>query len=183
MFEMIPLVLQGVEGLVLNLPTRPPATHDCEDVHLGDGEIGDPTEVLGLALSDLPVLDKVHQYVRIGLVQGYLIDKGKAVNLRPSDTIPTSTTFASADSGGSLVGDQVRWTDKMVDVDGSLMMHFTVRVDSLLPNGALITNDNYGVKCIQMPAPVMGTAITTTVTIKGWQIYLPVVVRNHTPGG
>ena len=64
-FELILLVLQGVEGLVLDLPTRPPSPHDREHGQLGAGEISDPGKVLGLVLSDLPVLNKAHQYVRI----------------------------------------------------------------------------------------------------------------------
>ena len=35
MFEVIPLVFQGVEGLVLNFPTSPGATHEVVNIVLG----------------------------------------------------------------------------------------------------------------------------------------------------
>ena len=55
--EMIALILQGIEGLILDFPACPSSAHDREDVQLGNGAVRDPTEVLGFVLSDFPILD------------------------------------------------------------------------------------------------------------------------------
>jgi uncharacterized repeat protein (TIGR01451 family) len=83
-----------------------------------------------------------------------------ATDVTITDTVPASTTFFSADSGGSLVGDQVQWTGKMVSATGSLTVTFVVQVNGP-PDGPPIINWSYGAKCAQVPTPVMGPAVTT----------------------
>ena len=48
MIEVIALVLQGIEGLILNLPSGAGATHKMKDIFFGDGQIGNPGEMLRL---------------------------------------------------------------------------------------------------------------------------------------
>jgi len=83
-----------------------------------------------------------------------------ATDVTITDTVPAHTTFVSADSGGSLVGDQVQWTGKTVGAGGSLTVRFTVRVESA-PDGPPIVNGDYGARCAQVPTPVMGAPVTT----------------------
>jgi uncharacterized repeat protein (TIGR01451 family) len=97
-----------------------------------------------------------------------------------SDTIPISTTFVSADSDGELVDDQVRWTGLTATVETDLMVHFVLTVGDV-PSGTLITNDDYGVTCAE-GISAMGSPVITRVTVAGWQIYLPLVVRDYTAG-
>ena len=78
-FEVIPSILQGIERLIFDLPPCPSTAHDRENIPLGDAEICHPTKVLVFALSDFPLLHKVHQQAWIRFVQGHLVDEGKAM--------------------------------------------------------------------------------------------------------
>jgi uncharacterized repeat protein (TIGR01451 family) len=96
-----------------------------------------------------------------------------ATGVTISDTLPSSTTFVSADSGGTLVGDQVQWTGKTVGAGDSLTVRFTVQVEGP-PDGPPIVNWYYGAKCAEVPTPVMGPPVTTWRQVPG---------RPSTPGG
>jgi len=85
-----------------------------------------------------------------------------ATGVSITDTIPANTVFASADSGGSLVGDRVQWTGKTVNAGGSLTVTFVVTVSSPLPEGSTITNADYGVTCAEGVSAV-GSPMSTTV--------------------
>jgi len=80
-----------------------------------------------------------------------------------TDNIPAHTIFAWADSGGSLAGDQVRWVSKTVSEGSSLTVSFAVSVTSPLPDGTVITNDDYSVTWSEGMSAV-GAPITTTTT-------------------
>ncbi|MBN1260862.1 MAG: DUF11 domain-containing protein, partial [Anaerolineae bacterium] len=86
-----------------------------------------------------------------------------ATGVTISDAVPADTTFVSADAGGVLVGGDVRWTGKTAPVGDALTVRFTVRVDSPLPNGTLVVNDDYGVTCAQ-GASTTGAPVEVTVT-------------------
>ena len=96
-----------------------------------------------------------------------------ATGVTVSDTLPTSTTFVSADSGGALVGDQVKWTGQTVGAGDSLAVRFTVQVEGA-PDGPPIVNREYGVTCAEAPTRVMGPAVTTWRRVPG---------QPSTPGG
>src|SRR3990172_9720136 len=71
MLEMVALVLQCVEGLVLNPPPRAASTYQVLGITLRNVQIRHPTEAL-LLLAIRPVLrvlQVVDDHVRIGLVQ------------------------------------------------------------------------------------------------------------------
>jgi uncharacterized repeat protein (TIGR01451 family) len=95
-----------------------------------------------------------------------------------SDTVPATTTFVSADSGGALVGNEVRWISQTMAAGSRLTVLFVVEVDDFVPSGTLLANDEYGVRCTEVPTPLMGAAVRTTVYWPRW-LYLPVVLRNH----
>ena len=104
-----------------------------------------------------------------------------ATGVTISDTIPANTTFAAADSGGGLVGDQVRWTGLTATVGTDLVVHFSITVGDV-PSGTLITNDGYGVTCAE-GVSAAGDVVTTTITVEEWQVYLPLVLKNYIAGG
>jgi hypothetical protein len=90
-----------------------------------------------------------------------------------TDTVPASTTFVSADSGGSLVGDQVRRMGKAVGAGSSLTVRFIVQVTG--PSDVdSITDNDYGVRRADVPTPVTDAAVTT------WRHQPP---HPSTPGG
>ena len=69
--EMVSMVFEGVEGLVLDLPTTPATTHQDICVLLGDSEVGHPREFLnlsglGVALS---MLHEIDFQAYVGLIQ------------------------------------------------------------------------------------------------------------------
>ena len=81
MFKMVALILQGIVGFVLYLPARTATTHYAIHIGRGHGEIGHPAKMLDLAVPfDFPILDEIHQHVRVGFVQGNLIDESKLVS-------------------------------------------------------------------------------------------------------
>jgi len=52
-----------------------------------------------------------------------------------------------------------------------------VEVDDSVPAGTLLVNDEFGVNCTEVPTPLMGAAVHTTV-YRRWR-YLPLVLRNN----
>jgi uncharacterized repeat protein (TIGR01451 family) len=115
--------------------------------------------VLGIAKTDAP------DPVRAGGVLTYTI----------TDTVPAGVTFAWADSGGTLTGNQVRWTGKTVNASGSLVVHFRVTV-LLTTTLTTITNAAYRVSCAE-GASVAGVPVTTAVT--AYRLYLPLIVKSY----
>jgi len=63
-----------------------------------------------------------------------------ATGVSASDTIPTGTTFVSADNGGVLSAGAVTWSDLTVAAGGSLALSFQVTVDGTDGDGTLIDN-------------------------------------------
>jgi len=63
-----------------------------------------------------------------------------ATGVTASDTIPTGTTFVSADNGGLLNSGVVTWSDLTVPAGGSLALSFRVTVDGADADGTLIDN-------------------------------------------
>ncbi len=96
-----------------------------------------------------------------------------------SDTLPDDTTFAWAGQGGALVEGQVVWAGETVPVGAERVVSFGVVVDDDMPAGWLIVNDDYAVRCSQVPEPVFGSVETTVVVAagSGWSVYLPLVLK------
>jgi hypothetical protein len=84
MLKMIPLVLERIEGFILDFPTRPTTAHDLKDIGRGHGKVGDSTEVLCLGFFDFPIFYEIDQQLRIRFIQGGLIEEPKAMQ-RPFD--------------------------------------------------------------------------------------------------
>jgi uncharacterized repeat protein (TIGR01451 family) len=158
--------------LVVRVASPPPAvtiiTNDEYGTACAEGESASgspvttavgPIPVLSISKTDNP------DPVAAGNLLTYTIvvqniGNADATGVTISDTVPASTTFVSADSGGLLVGDQVQWTGKTVSATGSLTVRFTVQVNGP-PDGPPIVNWYYGVKCAEVPTPVMGAPVTT----------------------
>ncbi len=59
-----------------------------------------------------------------------------------TDPVPANTTFASAQDGGTLSGGTVTWSGLTVPAGGSVQVHFSVTVNSILKKGTTsIVND------------------------------------------
>ena len=54
-FKMIFLVLERIEGLMLDFPTCPTAAQDSKGIGSGQAKVGDPTEVLCFGSFDFPI--------------------------------------------------------------------------------------------------------------------------------
>ena len=80
-----------------------------------------------------------------------------------SDTVPVNTTFVSVTGGGTLSAGVVTWSIGALAAGGSGSVTLTVRVNSPLANGTVITDGTYSIDSTET-APVNGSAITTTVT-------------------
>ncbi len=103
-----------------------------------------------------------------------------ATNVTITDTLPTDTAFAWADTGGSLVNDQVHWAGKTIRANSSLTVSFTVSVTSSLSNNTVITNAHYRATCAEGISAV-GASVTTVITVAEppHQVYLPLILRLH----
>src|SRR5439155_145754 len=89
--------------------------------------------------------------------------KAGAIGVVLSDTVPVNTTFVSATGGGALSSGAVTWSIGALAAGGSGSVTLTVRVNSPLANGTVITDGTYSLNSTET-APVNGSAITTTVT-------------------
>ena len=45
--DMVALILEGIEGLVFDLPARPPGLYQLHNIFFAHLKIGDPTVVVG----------------------------------------------------------------------------------------------------------------------------------------
>ncbi len=79
-FKMIALVLEGIEGLIFNLPAGATAPHQLKDIGCRDREIGDPAKMLDFVPVNFPIFNEVDQQVRVRGVQRDLIDEPKSMN-------------------------------------------------------------------------------------------------------
>src|SRR5271165_3028961 len=78
MLQVISLVFQGVESLILDLPTGASPPHDVPDVLRSQEKVGDPTEMLNLPIGvDLPVFQHIDKFVGVGLVERHPIAEPK----------------------------------------------------------------------------------------------------------
>ena len=77
--KMIALILEGVEGFILGLPTGSATAHQGIDIAPFNGDVSDPGEMLFAFVGDFPVFEKIDQDIGIRLIQGELIDKMKTV--------------------------------------------------------------------------------------------------------
>jgi len=80
MFEVVPLIFQGVEHLVFDSPTGPTGTHNLVHVVDGEGKIGNPTESGFFPLAvELPVLKDIDQKTPIGFIERDPIDEAEGM--------------------------------------------------------------------------------------------------------
>ena len=79
MLKLIALILEGIEGLIFDFPARPTTAHDVIAVVTGEGEVSNPGEILFSCRRDFPVFEEVDQQVRVGGIEGNLVDEMKAV--------------------------------------------------------------------------------------------------------
>jgi len=83
MLEVVTLILQGIEGLVFDLPARPPGPYQRDDIVFADGLVAHPTVVVGDLFPHLePVLEKVDRIGIAAAVERHLIDP--TINVTPS---------------------------------------------------------------------------------------------------
>ena len=81
MAKLVPLVLQGVEGLILYLPPGPGTTHELVHIVRCYGQIGYPAEaqrLLSLGII-LPILDKGDPDVLVALIERSMVDNAETV--------------------------------------------------------------------------------------------------------
>ena len=85
-----------------------------------------------------------------------------ATNVTISDVVPAHAVFRAASDSGIQVGDEVQWTGRTIPDGDSLVLQFSVDVDTPLPQGTILVNDDYGVRCAQGVVAV-GAPVTTAV--------------------
>jgi uncharacterized repeat protein (TIGR01451 family) len=117
---------------------------------------------LSLARTDSP------DPVPAGATLTYTLSYGNSGNANATsvlltDSVPASTVFVSATGGGTLSGGLVTWNLGTVAAGGSGSVQLTVRVQSPLTNGTILTSGAASIDCAET-APVGGPTITTTVT-------------------
>jgi len=58
-FKLIILILQGVEGLVFNMPTAAPSSHHEFDITLGQWNLGNPRKIEFFSITNFPIIEKL----------------------------------------------------------------------------------------------------------------------------
>jgi gliding motility-associated-like protein/uncharacterized repeat protein (TIGR01451 family) len=60
-----------------------------------------------------------------------------------TDAIPANTTYlsASADNGGSLIGNMLNWNNLTIPANGQVQVSFKVTVNAIIPSGVLSVNN------------------------------------------
>ena len=114
-FEVVAVVLQGVDGLVLDLPAGAPGAHQLVNIVLADLDVGHPAEFGDLFVPvDLPVFENVDQQIRILLVERHPV--GETVKMRLLPVVGVKIT----DLAGGAVGGRLLQLSKEMDMIGRL---------------------------------------------------------------
>jgi uncharacterized repeat protein (TIGR01451 family) len=128
---------------------------------------GNPVET---TVESAPVLDidkSAAGTVQAGGLLTYTIvvsntGNANATGVVVTDTIPISTTFASASGDWTLGGGVVTWTISPLNAGGRLTATFVVTASEALTTGNEIVNMTYGVTCDE-GVSASGDPVTTTV--------------------
>ncbi len=87
-----------------------------------------------------------------------------ATNVVITDALPANTTFVSASDGGTETNGVVEWSASDL-ADGDSINRTLVVAVSSAAGDQVITNETYGARCDEVPAPVWGAAVQTTVPL------------------
>ncbi len=103
-----------------------------------------------------------------------------ATGMVVSDTVPVSTTFAWADNGGTLVGNDVLWTGLAVSSSQSISLTFVVTVNQV-PSGTIIYNNYYQavISTTRGVTGATGSVVSTTVWARPSEVYLPTIQKSY----
>jgi serine protease AprX len=93
-----------------------------------------------------------------------------------TDTLPVSTTFASATGTYSRTGDSIRWALGAIAPGVEVSVSLAVTVGHAVPRGTHIVNADYGVRSSQVPTPVVGAPAVAWVP---WRLYVPLVLKDE----
>jgi uncharacterized repeat protein (TIGR01451 family) len=80
-----------------------------------------------------------------------------------ADPIPQGATFQSANNGGQLVGNEVRWQLPPVGPGANGAVSFTVRINANAPEGAVIQNRGQ-LSSPEISETILSNTVATTVT-------------------
>jgi uncharacterized repeat protein (TIGR01451 family) len=93
-----------------------------------------------------------------------------------TDTLPVSTTFASATGTYSRTGDSIHWALSAIAPGVEVSVSLAVTVGHAVPRGTHIVNADYGVRSSQVPTPVAGAPAVAWVP---WRLYVPLVLKSE----
>ena len=77
--EVIALVCQRLAWLIFHTPPRSSAPHALRHGALGEGQVGDPTAVVDLALDGFPALQEGAPQIGMGGIERHVTEKAKPV--------------------------------------------------------------------------------------------------------
>ncbi|MBN1875665.1 MAG: DUF11 domain-containing protein [Anaerolineae bacterium] len=99
----------------------------------------------------------------------------QATGLVITDTLPGNVTYIAdtATGGGQISNGTLRWTLSVLDPGSSQIFQFQVRVGG----GHSVVNDTYAVQCAE-GVSAFGESVVTKINRAGFDIYLPLVLRN-----
>jgi uncharacterized repeat protein (TIGR01451 family) len=89
----------------------------------------------------------------------------RATGLEIWDMVPENTQFSWASDGGEETGGVVSWTVAELGSGNSIERTTVVTVQEEVADGTWIENVEYGVQCDEVPEPVMGPLVSTTVGV------------------
>jgi hypothetical protein len=59
MFEVVPLILERIEGFILDFPAGPSTSHQVKNVEFGHRQVGNPAKVVDFVALDFPIFNEV----------------------------------------------------------------------------------------------------------------------------
>jgi hypothetical protein len=75
MLDVVPLILQGVEGFVFDFPACSAGFYQFDNIVFADLKVGHPTIVVGDFLTDMqPILEKIHRIGIAAPIERNLVD-------------------------------------------------------------------------------------------------------------
>src|SRR5918912_711773 len=77
--EVVALIFQGIERFVFDAPARSTTLHEPVNRALVDPQVGDPAEVLDVALECFPALEEIDPHIGVGFIEGHITGKAKSM--------------------------------------------------------------------------------------------------------
>jgi hypothetical protein len=94
-FNVVALVVEGLQRVMFNLPARSSTAHEAIHVAFAHAHVRDPTARLDCVSAHLPGRDDMNPHLRVRCIEGHVIDQATPLDKTRAVVVPRSLAHAS----------------------------------------------------------------------------------------